>query len=300
MKYAIIDVGTNNVLFLIADLTGGEVTILHRDANISALGKNMKNGMLLPVAIKRTKVILNDNIQYARLFTKNIIVVGTSCSREAKNIDQLSLWLKNQHGLKYNIINGEKEAYLNGLATINEFTEYAELIMFDVGGGSTEFTVTQNGKIICGKSLPLGIRRLDNDLNSDFAGKTLEAKKILRTLELPKLQQPAYVGIGGTVTSLSAFKQRLFKYDGSVVHKSRLTATEIEVMLDEFTDLTNEEIAYLIPFDRQRADILTTGTMIVQEIMNYLNIFDFYVSDRGLQFGILRQQPQELKKMLLN
>jgi exopolyphosphatase/guanosine-5'-triphosphate,3'-diphosphate pyrophosphatase len=128
--------------------------------------------------------------------------------------------------------------------------------------------------------------------------KILETKKILNELQLPKVENPGIVGIGGTVTSLSAFKQRLFKYDASVIHKSRLTVSEIDVMLEEFANMTPEEISYLIPFDRQRADILTTGTMIVREVLNKLNVYDFQVSDRGLQFGILYQDSKTLAKML--
>ncbi|MCF7793443.1 MAG: hypothetical protein K9N09_06810 [Candidatus Cloacimonetes bacterium] len=298
MKYAVIDVGTNNILFLIARKDGEKLTMLHRDANISALGKNMKGNLLRESAVKRTKVILNDNIQYAKLFTENIIVVGTSCSREAENINLLSDWLQQRHGLKYNIISGKKEAYFNGLANIKEFPEFSDIVMFDVGGGSTEFTISQNGKIIFNKSLPLGIRRLDNEFSTDMAKKVLETKKLLQNFELPEIEKAGIVGIGGTVTSLSAFKQRLFKYDGSKVHKSRLTISEVDVMLDEFANMTNDEIAYLIPFDRQRADILTTGTMIVREILNRLGVFDFLVSDRGLQFGILLQNPEDLNAML--
>lgn len=298
MKYAIIDVGTNNVLFLIARMKKDEITVLHRDANISALGKNMRKGLLSTGAIKRTTIILSDNIKYAKLFTDNIIIVGTSCSREAKNSHLLSEWLMRRFGIKYHIIDGETEAYLNGLGNLKEFPEVSNIIMFDVGGGSTEFTISQNGKIIFNKSLDLGIRRLDNEFGNDMKSKTAATRKILKTLDLPEIDDPTFVGIGGTVTSLSAFKHRMTKYNGSIVHKSRLTISEIEVMLDRFNEMTNDELAYLMPFDRQRADIFATGTMIVSEVLKFLNAYDFLVSDRGMQFGILRQDPKELQAML--
>ena len=93
-KFAVIDVGTNNILFLIARKNNNKLDILHRDSNISAFGKKMQDGYLNPTAINKTKRILSDNIKYARLFTENIIVVGTSCSRDAKNIDIMEQWLK--------------------------------------------------------------------------------------------------------------------------------------------------------------------------------------------------------------
>ncbi|HPR16752.1 MAG TPA: hypothetical protein PLD62_00740 [Candidatus Cloacimonadota bacterium] len=298
MKYAVIDVGTNNILFLIAERSEDKIIMLHRDANITALGKNMKNGLLCPSAIKRTKRILTDNIGFARMFTDKIIVVGTSCSREATNINLLGDWLQQRHHLKYTIISGETEANLNGLANIKEFPEFENIIMFDVGGGSTEFSVSQKGKIIFNQSLPLGIRRLDNQYAGDFAQKTEATRQILQALHLPKIPNTPVIGIGGTVTSLSAYKQHLAKYDGSLVHKSRLTRTEVGAMLEEFQNMTDDEIAFVMPFDRYRADIIATGTMIVQEILDRLDIYDFYISDRGLQFGILRQSQAELEKYL--
>ena len=75
MKYAVLDVGTNNILFLIAELNYGKIKALHRKANISAMGKKMVDGYITDSAIKRTKTILSDNIKFARMVTDNIIVV---------------------------------------------------------------------------------------------------------------------------------------------------------------------------------------------------------------------------------
>lgn len=297
-KYAVIDVGTNNILFLIASLSKNKLNILHRDSNISALGKNMKNRFLTESAITRTKVILKKDINYAKLFTDNVIVVGTSCSREAKNIDILKNWLKKKFDLNYNIISGEQEAYFNGLANLREFNKFENILMFDVGGGSTEFTFLKNGSIISNQSVNLGIRRLENSYRNNYEGKIKSTRKILKTLNPPGFNNFILVGIGGTVTSLSSVKYRLQKYDGNIIHKSQLTNTELKNMLNRFRKMTNEEIAELMPFDPYRADIITTGTMIVSEILDFFSAEKFYVSDRGIQFGILYQNKKELQKML--
>jgi len=87
-RYAVIDVGTNNVLLIWALLPSGKS--VHRASRISALGKNMKNGQLTKAGISRVKQILKDFMEFSLAFTDNIIVVGTSCSREAANINVLS------------------------------------------------------------------------------------------------------------------------------------------------------------------------------------------------------------------
>lgn len=297
MKYAILDVGTNNILFLIAEIENGKITPLHRAANISAMGKKMKEGKISYAALKRTKSIISDNIKFARIFTENIIIVGTSCSREAENISDLTEWLMKRFSIKYNIISGEQEAELSGLATLNAFPEFKNILTFDVGGGSTEFNLIKNGKIISSTSIPLGIRKLDN-LFSDFESKVKKTTEILSKLDIPQLDDCILVGIGGTVTSLAAYKTHMTKYDAEKVHKSRLSETEVRLILDDFLNMTNDEIAYLIPFDRNRADILATGTMIVHEILKKFGADDFVVSDQGMQFGLLCKGEEYLKGLM--
>jgi exopolyphosphatase/guanosine-5'-triphosphate,3'-diphosphate pyrophosphatase len=282
---------------MIAEIDNGKIKPLHRAANISAMGKKMKNGRITYAAMKRTRSILSDNIKFARIFTDNIIIVGTSCSREAKNIKEISDWLQQRFGIKYNIISGDQEAELSGIATLNAFPEYDNFITFDVGGGSTEFNVIKDGEITSSQSLPLGIRKLDNKF-SDFESKVNETKNILSKFNTTDLDNYNLIGIGGTVTSLAAYKTQMVNYDGEKIHKSRLSETEIRLMLDDFRNMTNDEIAYLVPFDRNRADILATGTMIVHEILKKFGADDLVVSDQGMQFGLLYKGEEFLQSLM--
>jgi len=298
VKYAIIDVGTNNVLFLIAEYDGKKIDVLHRDSNISAMGKHMQDGYLTAAGIHRSKNILRDNIRFAQMFTKNVIVIGTSCSREAKNISEVSDWIKKRFGIDYHIISGDQEAFLNGLAVAHEFPDLSDIIMFDLGGGSTEFTVIQDGNITFTQSIDLGIRRLDNKFDEDFEVKVKATQDILQKLKLPQLDKFELIGIGGSVTSLSAYRYHLQKYKPAIIHKSRLRTLEVEHMLEEFKEMTDDEISYMMPFDRYRADIIATGTMIVNEILKFIGKDEFLISDHGVQFGVLLQAEKDLKKML--
>ena len=106
--YCVIDVGTNNVLLIIASVNA-RINIIKRGSKISALGRDMRDGFLDIEAIDRTKFILTDFIKIAHEFTKKIIVVGTSCSRDAKNISLLSDWLKDKYQINYHIIFGDEE-----------------------------------------------------------------------------------------------------------------------------------------------------------------------------------------------
>ncbi len=295
--YCVIDVGTNNVLLLIASVTD-HIDVIMGDSRISALGKDMKDDLLNIEAIDRTKIILTDFIKKAHNFTENIIVVGTSCSRDAKNIFLLSDWLEDKYRLKYNIISGDEEARLNGIANINEFKEIRDIVMFDVGGGSTEFIWINNGEIIQTQSIDLGIRKLQNMFDSDYHIKQNETRRLLDTLKSSPFKNPVMVGIGGTATSLGAMKFQLKKYDPQVVHKCKITAFDLNNIFSILRRKTEKQIAELMPFEPGRADIIATGTMIVTEILDYFGVEEFFVSDRGIQFGILTQDKHDLDKML--
>ncbi|MDP8202477.1 MAG: hypothetical protein P9M11_10120 [Candidatus Tenebribacter burtonii] len=295
--YCVIDVGTNNVLMLIASLTD-HLEIIKRDSSVSALGKDMKNDILNPVAIDRSKIILIDFIKQAYPFTKNIIVVGTSCSRDAKNISLLSDWLEDIYHLKYHIISGDEEARLNGIANIYEFSEINNIILFDVGGGSTEFIWIKKKKIIQTQSIDIGVRRLQNMFDSDYQKKKIETKRLLGILPSSPFENPVLIGIGGTATSLSAIKFQLDDYDPKIVHKSKIAKSELKIILSRLHGKTNKEIEKNMPFEPKRADLIETGTMIITEILDYFEVEEFFVSDRGIQFGILAQDKQDLVKML--
>ena len=207
--YSIIDVGTNNVLMLIATKENSNIKILHRGSSISALGKNIKDNILTKAAIARTRIILKEFIKISNKYTEKIIIIGTSCSRDSRNIDILSKWLKSKYKINYRIISGEKEAYFNGLANIHEFNQHNEMILFDVGGRSTEFTFIKNKKIIAIQTLKLGIRRMQNRFNSNYESKIQRTRDILKEVKIPDLENPVIIGIGGTVTSLVSIQNNL-------------------------------------------------------------------------------------------
>jgi len=294
--FSIIDVGTNNVLLLLARKKGKKIEILNRRTEVSALGKNMKGDLLTESAIRRTKNILNDYISLSKMFTENIIVAGTSCSRTAKNINLLSQWLLEKYNLKYLIISGEDEAFLNGLANIKEFKNYNEFLLFDIGGGSTEFTFIKNKKILESLSVDLGIRRLQNEYGSNLLIKESRTRELLQKLPIKK--KITLIGIGGTATSIAAVKHNLTEYNSKLIHKTTIFAKDLSAFYKRIMLLSKDQIAKIFPFEPERSDIILTGTMIVTEILNYFNVDEFIVSDRGFQFGFLNLRTRELMNMI--
>ncbi|MBN2017675.1 MAG: hypothetical protein JW794_06065 [Candidatus Cloacimonetes bacterium] len=289
--YSIIDVGTNSILLLIAEKHKDNISVLHRDAQTSSLGKGMKNGMLTQDGIERAKAILINFIATSQEYNvQKIIITGTSASREANNISDLSDWLKNEFDLPYHILSEEQEVYYIYLANKNDFSEYENLIIFDIGGGSTEFLVVQQGKLDYSISTKMGVRRLNNDFETNH-DKSCFCKKILQESKVAQHLPEDYkvVGVGGTVTNLVAVKHGLKIWDPEKVHKQILTLQDIEYFKSLWQRLSYTEIEKLIPFDPHRSDVLLSGTIILENIFTYLRVNKIFVSDRGLQFGVLKE-----------
>ena len=289
--YSIIDVGTNSILLLIANKQENKITVLHRDAQTSSLGKGMKNGLLTEEGIEKAKIILKKYIQVSRKYmADNIIITGTSASREAKNVSVLSHWLKNEYELPYYILTDEQELYYDYLANKHEFEEFKNLIIFDIGGGSTEFIIVEDSKITYSVSLRMGVRRLNNLFESDEEKYTF-CKKVLSQSQIKQHLPSSFevVGIGGTVTNLIAIKQGLKTWISEKVHKQVLALDDVRYFKVLWKKLSYEEIEMLIPFDPHRSDVLLSGTVLLESIFSFLGVRKIFVSDYGLQFGILKE-----------
>jgi len=288
---SVIDVGTNSILLLIAEKAHNSWKTIHRNARTSSLGKGMKNGFLTNDGIEKAKAILEDFILKSRHYhSENIIITGTSASREAKNISQISNWLLNEYDLKYHILSEGQEIYYIYLANKREFEEHENLIIFDIGGGSTEFMIISQNKLEFSTSIKLGVRRLDNLFDTDkekyaFCLDVLSHSHINE--HIPYSSE--VVGVGGTVTNLVAVKQGLKEWVSEKVHKQILTLRDVLYFKDVWKKLSYEEIEKLIPFDSHRSDVLLSGTILLESIFSYLNIEKIFVSDYGLQFGILQE-----------
>jgi exopolyphosphatase/guanosine-5'-triphosphate,3'-diphosphate pyrophosphatase len=295
--YAVIDVGTNNVLYLLARCTVAGIEILQRDSAVSRMGLYVQDGFLLPAGVEVLQRILSRYLDAARPLTNQIIVVGTSASREVANIGEITQWLHTYHGVRYHIISGEEEARLIGLANLDEFTE-RRLLLYDVGGGSTEFTQVEDGSIVHTQSLQLGIRRLQAMHPADSAAQQDATRRILSQYIPPAMQGAAVVGVGGTATSLAAILAGMHHYDSAQVHRSVITRQQCDALLHGLREMPHAQLVKTLAFEPERADIIATGAMIVCEIMQYLKCQQMYVSDRGLQFGILRLPPEQLAALL--
>lgn len=290
---ASIDIGTNAVLLLIAEGDKKKLRVIRDEARITRLGEGLHSRPLfLPQARQRTLNVLKE---YRSLCDEagvgEIIAVGTAAFRKAKNALEFIDRVLKETGIKIRIISGEEEARLSYLSATTDFGELENLYVLDIGGGSTEI-ISKEGSV----SMDLGAVVLtekivshDPPTDEEFQNMSTEIdQKVPGSFFLNRA--PALIGLAGSVTTLSAIKQKLPVWDGSRVQGSVLTLKDIGDMMALFRRTTNEERQTIPGMVRGREDTILAGTLILRQVMERLGVDRLTVSDRGLRYGLFYER----------
>jgi len=296
MKVACIDIGTNSALALVAEKKSGQWEVLLDRAEIIRLGEGMKTNkeeaMFLPQALERMKICLKSFIQEIEIYKpEKIYAFATAAARKAKNQEEL-LAIFAAHDLNLEIISGDREAELTfkGASFDLDVSDYAVL---DIGGGSTEILWSENGKLV-GQSLNIGAVVLKesffpNEICS--ASEIAAAKKYIFSAlkNLPAWKKEnELLAVAGTPTTIVTCKKALPKYDRHTIHNYKLDIVTINKWLEKYNTPMLEK-KNIIGLEEKRADIIFAGTLILSEVLNYLNIKACRVSVGGLRYGGIQE-----------
>ena len=303
-RYAAIDIGTNTLLLLVAEVgPDGSFEVLTDRAEIPRLGDGVDRTRSLSTAgIERALAVLRDYVRRCRSFgVKQIAIVGTSALRDAVNARDFSQRIKREFNLDLRVLSGAEEAAYSYLA-VRKGLELAarQLLVVDVGGGSTEFIWAKDGKLQGWASLDVGsVRLTERHLRSDPPTRE-ECARVVEAVEPSlrklrgdwggKLEDPAMVGIAGTFTTMAAVQKELLHYSHSEVHGSRLARGEIErqIELYQSRDLAGRK---LIPgLEPKRADVILAGALLIERILAIFGVEEVIVSDQGIRYGLLYEK----------
>ena len=296
-RYAVIDVGTNSVKFHIGErhATGEWRTLVDR-AEVSRLGEGVEeSGRLGAGAIARTVAAIEGMVEEAKqLGVRAIAAVGTAGLRSASNGAEFVEAVQARCGVAVEIISGEEEGRLAYVAATAELRlGPGSLVVFDSGGGSSQFTFGRDGEVSERFSVDVGAVRLterlglDREVSEDLLDKSLEA--VAHDLDrLDGREVPdAVVGMGGTNTNLAAVKHSLATYDPDVVQGTVLDRNEVDRQIELYRGRDAGDRRSIVGLQPQRADIILAGACIVSSVMAKLRVESFTVSDRGLRHGLL-------------
>ena len=303
VRRAVIDVGTNSIKLLVADVSGREVRPVHEESRQTRLGKGFyETRRLQPEAIARTAEAVWEFGEIAReRNASSIRVIATSAARDAVNPTDLTVSIERASGLKTEIISGAREAELAflGVATDAELASQP-LLLLDVGGGSTEFILGHGAKKNFAHSFPLGTVRLlekfphgDPPTRGEFVKCRDWLKNFLHGEVRPQLA-PALaneageirlIGTGGTTSILARIEKKLERFDREKIERTVLSFDRIVAHRKNLWKLPLAGRKEIPGLPKLRADVILTGVLIYEMVMEEFGFKQLRVSTRGLRFA---------------
>jgi exopolyphosphatase/guanosine-5'-triphosphate,3'-diphosphate pyrophosphatase len=290
-RVAAIDCGTNSIRLLVAELTPRhdgtfDLRDLHREMRIVRLGQGVDaTGKLAPEALERTRLALVDYAVAARRKgVEKIRMVATSATRDASNRDEFFAMTREILGTEAEVITGDEEAALSFTGAVGEQDpDDGPFVVVDVGGGSTELVLgTWDGKraeVLAAKSVDIGcVRITERALKSDppTADEIAAAAKLANGIlteafELVDVSQAkTWIGVAGTVTTLSAVALGLTEYDSERVHLSHLSSADIDRLTTDLLTASRAERAENPVIHPGRVDVIGGGAVIVRALAEQL------------------------------
>ncbi len=298
---AFIDIGTNSVRLLLVRINpNGSFLPLTKQKETVRLGdKEFIDKILQPKAIERAVIVCKKFMELARAYrAEEVIAVATSATRDASNKVQLLEMLKKEANLEVCTISGIEEAKLIYLGVSSGLRlGYLKALFIDIGGGSTEVSIGDQGQSYFLDSLNLGAVRLTNMFLPDEAGPVSEEqyeqiKTYVRreaanvTKELSKYRISCAIGSSGTIENLARIA---FVYLRKTTQENyeKLEFEDLKKIVRAMCALSIEERRKFPGINAQRADIVIAGAAIIETLMEELGLSEIRVSKYGLREGLL-------------
>ena len=297
---ASIDIGSNTARLLILEFTGDQkFKLLVSKRNITRLGEGIDvKGKLTEHRIQSTLKVLS---RFRQICLENgdppLFAVATSAVREASNGQEFVRLAKKETGIDIKIITWEEEARLTLEGVYWKIPhENRRVITFDIGGGSTEFILSEGENIKDFCSTSLGVVRLTEKFITQHPVDEKEYHSLQNHLQdelqtvknklsafLPEL----LIGTAGTVTTLAALKGNIYPYDPEKIHGSTFSRPEAESILDDLKGKSLSQRLLLKPMEPGREDLIIAGTAIVLETMRIFGCEILTVSEYSLREGLI-------------
>ena len=284
-KYAAIDIGSNAMRLLIAN-------IVEQDGKETQFNKNSL--VRVPIRLGQDSFMIgeisNDNIERMvdamtafRLLMKvhkveKYMAFATSAMREANNANEVIDIIKKKSDIKIEIIDGEKEAAIIASTDLHYLLKTDKTYLYvDVGGGSTEFSLFSNGKIVVSKSFKAGTVRLLNELVRESVWNEMEQWITENTKHYDEV---TLIGSGGNIN-------KIFKMSGKMQDKP-LSFIYLNSQYAFLNSLTYEERITELGLNPDRADVIVLATQIYLNTMKWSGARNIYVPKIGLSDGIVK------------
>lgn len=304
-RFAAIDIGSNTFRMLIGEkaATGHHtpwrtVYYTHR---IIRLGEGLHHsGLLADTAMQRALTAFGEYAEILRQFDvtpEHTLAVATAAMREAANGAVFRDLVQAETGIDIRIIDGNSEARMSlaGAGSVLRPDTRADMLLFDIGGGSTEFIRASDHLCRDAISTKMGVVRLveahlhsDPPSANDYRAMIAAAGKHLESVEAHwgDLTPPRHlVGTAGTITTLAATELDLCPYDADVINNHRMSRAAFLTLRDRLLAMDQAERQAIRTIEPGRADLIIAGLAIIEAILDRWHYDNIYIVDAGLLEG---------------
>ncbi len=284
MRYAAIDIGSNAVRLLIADIIQTEKVVSFKKNTLIRVPLRLGDDAFLEkqISAKKTEELIKTMIAFRHLMdvykVSDYMACATSAMREAKNGGSIVNEIKEKAGIALDIVEGQREANIIYSSHIEQTLERKKNYLYiDVGGGSTELSVFSNGELIASKSFNLGgIRILDNqDKEETWA----EMKDWIKN-KAQAFKNLSGIGTGGNINKL--FRMA----DGK--DNSPLTLAKLRSLYLYLNSFSLKDRINVLGLNQDRADVIIPAAEIYMAVMKWGGVKQIFVPRVGLVDGIIQ------------
>lgn len=306
-RRAVIDVGTNSIKLLVAEVSDSYVKPLWEDSEQTRLGKGFYETHLLQAdAMGATAYFARQFVDIARSYhASSIRIIATSAARDALNQAEFLKAMQKATGLQVDIIPGELEATYAYRGVISNPLFQGRLLIMDVGGGSAEFILGEGSNVQFAQSFKLGNVRLQELFHPSDPPSSKELQECrqwlanffateIRPALAPvlngALQHTTLVGTGGATTVLARMENRTKDTEIEVIENTRISAQALQRRVEGLWSMMLSDRKRLIGLKKKKADVIIFGAAIYEASLLHLGFRELRVSTRGLRYAALLDQ----------
>lgn len=295
-RAAVVELGSHSIRALVADRAPQGLELVEEHLQVTRLGEGFQDGRLQGPALERALAMAGRLAARARrVGADHLLVVGTSAVREAANREELARRVQEATGGALRVLTGEEEAQATFRGARVGLKVTGPALVVDLGGGSVELAQGAGATPRRLLSLPWGALRL-----AQRFGTGRDPAQVVRLQAWLKEQAPlvlagwrgaareaAWIGVGGTATSLAAMDQELCRYQPDRVHGYRLPREALNRWVAKLAALPPEALGRLPGLDPERAPVILAGAAILAFLTEWVGAQALLVSTWDLMAGLL-------------
>ncbi len=296
MKIACIDIGTNSIRLLLADYDNLKFTNVSKHLQMTRLGKGVnETGLLASDRIEESIEVITSYYDKSKAFgAEKIYMMATSAVRDSRNAADLTQAVYEQTGCIIDVISGNLEAEIGFLGVLlgldfeSADAQNEDVLVIDIGGGSTELIIGDVTGIKYATSLNIGAVRLTGAFIHHDPVLPKETEDMHQVVErqvesvldaIRKFKITKCIGIGGTATTFATMVHEVSTYSREHVHNLVVSIEDVSKMNAKLEHLSVEERKKIIGLESKRADIIYAGGLILKQIMETIGLNQMIISD---------------------